>query len=461
MGSSKGKSKAKDPVGGSLPFASPLTAAHTGQEAGQRKHRRQVKKKTTPGRDLLSDREEEERRKRREAKRARLEREQDEEDLLTSSIFGSVENGTERDGSGNFLDRLASTSRDEGGHSDDKSMSAGLFQIDRSGEGDYDKIEGEGDGKSVWKDADDEAGGQLSVDDPSDEEDDDKGEPKAAWDDSDDEQVAVSLVSSTRIKKLRKTLDETQPLSGKDYEKRLRERYQKTAGAAVRTDWADIGALDQGNTGARQSDDSDSDEGPSASSILASTTSLFSTASRLPPNILKIVRSPDANLSDPNKSVVSSVQFHPGADPDAPLLLTAGLDKTLRFFRIDGDTNEKVHGIHFPNFPIYSASFLGDGGNVIVSGRRPHFYIYDAVAGKVDRVPGIPGREERSLETMTVSPNGKLIAFAGNDGYIILVEAKSKLWVADLKMNGSARAVTFSHDGAYIIASGGDGEIYK
>ena len=39
-----------------------------------------------------------------------------------------------------------------------------------------------------------------------------------------------------------------------------------------------------------------------------------------------------------------------------------------------------------PKLPIYSASFLGDTGNVVVSGRRPFFYIYDAVAGKVGQV---------------------------------------------------------------------------
>lgn len=36
-----------------------------------------------------------------------------------------------------------------------------------------------------------------------------------------------------------------------------------------------------------------------------------------------------------------------------------------------------------PNLPIHSASFLGDSGSVVVSGRRPFFYIYDAAAGKV------------------------------------------------------------------------------
>ena len=53
---------------------------------------------------------------------------------------------------------------------------------------------------------------------------------------------------------------------------------------------------------------------------------------RLPPNIINLKRIPDVNQSDPNKAAVQAVHFHPGTDPDKPLILTAGLDKSLRFF---------------------------------------------------------------------------------------------------------------------------------
>jgi U3 small nucleolar RNA-associated protein 18 len=114
-----------------------------------------------------------------------------------------------------------------------------------------------------------------------------------------------------------------------------------------------------------------------------------------------------------------------------------------------------------PKMPIYSASFLGDSGNVVVSGRRSFFYMYDAVAGKVDLVPRIMGRNERSWERHVVSPDGKIIAFLGQDGYIVLVDAHSKHWMTDLKMNGSVRAITFTPDSSQIIASGSDGDVYR
>jgi U3 small nucleolar RNA-associated protein 18 len=83
------------------------------------------------------------------------------------------------------------------------------------------------------------------------------------------------------------------------------------------------------------------------------------------------------------------------------------------------------------------------------------------VAGKLDMVSKIMGREEKSLEKCVPSPDGRTIAFLGNDGYVVLVDAHTKHWIADLKMNGSVRALTFTPDGDYIIGSGSDGDVYR
>ena len=111
--------------------------------------------------------------------------------------------------------------------------------------------------------------------------------------------------------------------------------------------------------------------------------------------------------------------------------------------------------------PIYSASFLGNTGNVVVSGRRSFFYIYDTVSGNIDLVPKILGREEKSWERHVVAPDGELIAFIGNDGYVVLVDSKSKKNVGSFKLNGSVRAASFSQDGRFLLASGSDGDIYR
>lgn len=361
-------------------------------------------------------------------KRARAEAEDAaEERRLTALLFGGEHTHKEQIGSFDDDDEEEIDGIQESGDV--------LFEIDRSGV------------DQTHVGAPDE---EVADIDEDSEEDEERTE-KPAWADEDDADVKVNLLDTNRLRKLRKSRSESgaSALGGVELERRLRKRFQDTAMLTARTDWA---RLDVSEKPAEIEDDP----------IGSSSAPLLATASnRLPPQVLNVVRCPDANQQEPNNAVVQSVHFHPGSDPDRPLMLTAGLDKTLRFFQVDGEESQKIHGIHFPKLPIYSAQFLGDSGNVVVSGRRPFFYIYDAVAGKLDLVPKIVGREEKSLEKFTVSPDGRTIAFIGNDGYVILVDAKTKHWIADLKMNGSVRAVTFTPDGEYIIASGSDGEVYR
>lgn len=175
----------------------------------------------------------------------------------------------------------------------------------------------------------------------------DKARPdEPAWVDEDDVGLEVNLLATSRLRKLRKSKAEVAALAlcGTDLEERLRQRYQRTTQATARTDWArlsDSSTLIDKDAG-NNDEDSDSDFKSLSTSLLLHSTS----TRRLPPNTLNLVRCPDANQSDPNQSVLQAVHFHPASDADQPLLLTAGLDKTLRFFQVGVDKSEKVHGIH-------------------------------------------------------------------------------------------------------------------
>ena len=165
----------------------------------------------------------------------------------------------------------------------------------------------------------------------SDDEEDHVAVDKPAWVDEDDADVSMSLMSVDRLKKLRKSRSEIAPLDGVELERRLRKRFQETTTA--RTDWANVDEVD--------------DKKAKDSLLESSATPLLAPSSdRLPPHVLSVVRCPDANQQDPNKAVVQAVHFHPGSDPDRPLMLTAGLDKTLRFFQVDAEESQKIHGIH-------------------------------------------------------------------------------------------------------------------
>jgi hypothetical protein len=164
---------------------------------------------------------------------------------------------------------------------------------------------------------------------------------KAAWIDDDDDVVAISL-QADRVRKLRTERSETDPLSGSVYQERLRQRFTSTATTTSHVTWAQTAAdtiLETENEDSLLS----LEEGASISTSL-----LASPHQRaLRPGRIQMKRCPDVNRSDPSAAVLQVVQFHPAPnDPDRPLLLTAGLDKTLRFFQCGEDQSQKVHGVH-------------------------------------------------------------------------------------------------------------------
>ena len=104
--------------------------------------------------------------------------------------------------------------------------------------------------------------------------------------------------------------------------------------------------------------------------------------------------------------------------------------------QIDGKRNPKVQSVFIQNFPIHKAAFVPDGSSVVATGRRKFFYVYDLESGKVETVNCLVGIDEKSLESFECSPDGKIVAFMGNEGYIILASLLTRQTICTLKMNG-------------------------
>ncbi|KAJ3074414.1 U3 snoRNP protein [Podochytrium sp. JEL0797] len=286
---------------------------------------------------------------------------------------------------------------------------------------------------------------------------DKKAEPKSdcVWTDTSDdtsEHLASVDISTgkNRLRKLRETEDETS-ISTVEYEDRLRKQYLKlhpTPAWATKPD-PTLQENYEAQTGALGS----------VNAVLRSAKAMIDRSMRvkLPKEHLDMFRMTDANNASPSQSVVQSCKFH----PNAPVLLTAGFDKTLRLFHIDGKVNPKIQSVFLKDFPIHCADFSADGRQVIMASTKKHFYVYDVEAGQAERISGIRGREEEKFDKFAVSPCGKFLAFMGKDGYIILVSASSKQWIANLRMNGTCTAFDFSKDGRFLYSVGGDGEVYQ
>ncbi|KAM3288575.1 U3 small nucleolar RNA-associated protein 18 [Capsicum chacoense] len=280
---------------------------------------------------------------------------------------------------------------------------------------------------------------------------------KPVWVDEEEEKTNINIASVNRLRKLRKEEGED-VISGSTYVERLRAQHAKLNPG---TEWAKIDF----QVRSYSSDDEVSDEEGKHGSkdvklvddILQSNEDLVvKSRTKLLPGLLEYSRLVDANAVDPSNAPINSVQFH----RNSQLLLVGGLDKKLRFFQIDGKRNTKIQSIFLEDFPIKKASFLPNGSQVIISGRRKFFHVLDLVKASVDKVGPLVGREEKSLESFEVSPDSNTIAFLGNEGYILLVSSKTKELIGTLKMNGTVRSVAFTDDGRQLLSSGGDGQIY-
>ena len=278
-------------------------------------------------------------------------------------------------------------------------------------------------------------------------------ENDAVWHDSgdDEDDISVDLASgSHRLAKLAKQGDEEtgSRISGKEYEKRLREQYQKMKDSKT-VSW--VKKLRE-EEGASLEDDTAEHQMKKVGGLLLQKGSL----KRIPPGRLEITKLADANKTQPSKSVVNAVEFHPAGQ----LLMTAGLDRRVRFFSIDGVKNPHVQSIFFEDMPVHTAQFLDRGAKVFCSGRRSFFYCMDLETSKMEKVSKIFGREEKSFESFIGSNASDTVAFLGQDGSLPLVSVSSRQLIDTLKMNGTVRAGAFSSDGMHLYTGGGDGIIH-
>lgn len=61
----------------------------------------------------------------------------------------------------------------------------------------------------------------------------------------------------------------------------------------------------------------------------------------------------DVNHQEYSKAAIQCTRFH----SNAAVVLTAGLDKSLRLFQVDGKENTKIQSVFFKDMPIMSADF--------------------------------------------------------------------------------------------------------
>lgn len=286
--------------------------------------------------------------------------------------------------------------------------------------------------------------------------------PKAngpVWEDPDDQQLQISISSDRRLRKLR--IDQSEDvITGSEYEQRLRQQFET------------INPLPEWAAKARRKRTRDEMEGHDGVIINSTTGGILSTGIKsLEKGSLEVERLRDANQASPTEGDVKSIMFHPS--PTVSLLLSAGGDRRLKLFTVDGHTNPLLQTVHIPSLPISSAVFHPSGSSILLTGPRPFFFNYDLQSGACTRSPrGLwgtfaskPDDVDKSLEINAFSPSGEVLAVAGRRGYVHLVDwtVGSPQVVASLKMNTPVKSLwwnTASSSNMELCSLGENSEVY-
>ncbi|KAF2402445.1 WD40 repeat-like protein [Trichodelitschia bisporula] len=320
---------------------------------------------------------------------------------------------------------------------------------------------GEREGMEGLEDADlfmiDTAG--VTVDLPSaDEESDTEAAAQAAWDDSGDERVAVSLATGgARLRKLRRTEVED-VVSGREYSRRLRKQFALLHPTPA---WATQSPAKKRRMSA--GDDSSAEESADEADVsamplaklLRDAEALSGAAPAVPgkkrklrSEIIEIQRLRDICGNGP--SAITTLQIH----PTLPLLLASGPSSTMSLYHLSPqppNPNPLLTSLHIAHTPLTSTVFHPSPADprIFLSARRRYFHIWNLASGRVERISRLSPHpaEQRSTETLRVSPDGTYIALQGSarkgGGVINVLSASTAQWIAAARVDAAGGIADF------------------
>jgi U3 small nucleolar RNA-associated protein 18 len=306
----------------------------------------------------------------------------------------------------------------------------------------------------------------------------------AAWDDSDDDRVLVSLANAPRLRKLRRTEAED-VVSGEEYTRRLRKQFQVLNPPP---EWAQFAVQQASVKKRRLSNDALSDEDASEgemdedgatpsvaplSDLLQGADSLVRSSApgpnkrrKLRPEVLDIQRQPD--LPNIQPSAITSISVH----PTLPLLLTSGPSSTLYLHHLTPSppaltANPLLTSLHLRGSPLTTTAFHPSTSQILLSARRKYFHIWDLPTGTISKITRTYGHahEQRSMETLKLSPDGAFLALLGSSrkggGVINLLDAVTLQWTAQVRVESRGGIADFAwwRDSAGLCIAGKNGEV--
>ena len=277
------------------------------------------------------------------------------------------------------------------------------------------------------------------------------------WYDEDDSTLKVNLNSKNHLKKLKQTPTESE-ITVSEYQQRIRAHFKSMYTSSDETNifkWADPSLTDAPAVQPQGELDK----------ILQSNT-LIANASKLllQSNILAITQlTPVTKHNKQHSSITTTINFHP-TKPE--IIVTSGLDKKLKVFEYtpQQDESKLLSCVNTIDMPIYSAKFLNnDSNNLIITGRRKHYFTYDIERSCLQRYEGhfaTTYNKIASLERCFVGYNNDTFAFTDQTGCIYLYDVSTHKFKYDIKLQTEITNVCFDNNGYYVYCAGNQSDIY-
>uniref|UniRef100_A0A7S4SYL4 Uncharacterized protein n=1 Tax=Alexandrium monilatum TaxID=311494 RepID=A0A7S4SYL4_9DINO len=281
---------------------------------------------------------------------------------------------------------------------------------------------------------------------------------KTVWEDPDDVEMEVELNSRVRLRKMKRDQAE-EKISGVEYVSRQREWFVKLHGSTPQ--WA--AATAEAEASGSESE-AETPAVPSSRRLAAPRRDGALQPTEISVKILKEVSIIPGQKKGP--AIIRALQFH----PESTLLLTAGMDKTLRLFAADGEENPKVASCHFKDFPILEASFMQGGNKVLLTGEKKHMWGLDVPTGEPFKIKPLSAQVQNRYFGLTPGPepseepglkSSKMFVVLGDLGTVMVGDLATLMPIRTLRMASPGVATAFAPGRDALYTADSDCNIYE
>lgn len=262
----------------------------------------------------------------------------------------------------------------------------------------------------------------------------------AAWKDEDDDSVKVDLMAENRSRKLRQYERES-VVTGTEYSNRLRNQFGLLN---AKPKWASV------------QEDRDATVSSTIDPFSIVKSGAAGDIGPLLPDVISLRPMRNLNFHHPSKKPILSVSFHPFES----WALVVSQDREICVFDVDGLDNKLLFSFKVTEMSVSCARFSQDGSKVVIVGKKECIFVWHIREKRMQKIPKIFGRKEKSWSLLEFSPCGRYLAIVGDLAAVIILSAKNFGVVGSFVMGSQVSSVVFSPNGKYLFAISRDSRIY-